>query len=175
MSRLILVDESKAKGYLLVAAVVLPCDARAVLDGVRSLHLPGQNGLHMTKERKDRQPVIARTIGQLGGVTAYVYDAGRDGPQQSRRARCLEALVKEHGGPQPTTLVLDQDDTLRDWDREQLYKLVRRYGCADTWSYEHAKVQGQHLLALPDVIAWCWAKGQYWRDHVRPVVQYKRI
>jgi hypothetical protein len=28
----------------------------------------------------------------------------------------------------------------------------------------------EQLLALPDIVAWCWAKGGDWKRRIRPIV-----
>lgn len=49
-ARLILVDESKASDYLLVAAAIVPGDAASCRGQLRKLLLPRQPRLHMKKE-----------------------------------------------------------------------------------------------------------------------------
>ncbi|WP_269306449.1 hypothetical protein [Aeromicrobium sp. HA] len=41
-------------------------------------------------------------------------------------------------------------------------------------TYSHQTLASQPLLALPDVIAWCWARGGDWRRRVQPVISEKR-
>lgn len=68
-----------------------------------------------------------------------------------------------------TLLVLEQDDSLLDWDRRQLYTLTRAAGLPGM-RYEHRRAATEPLLAIPDAIAWCWAKGGHWRRRVQPAV-----
>jgi hypothetical protein len=59
-----------------------------------TLILPGQRGLHMKGERDPRRREIADTIVRMGdmlGIQAVIYDAGRAGTEKQRRAPCLEA------------------------------------------------------------------------------------
>jgi len=70
------VDETKRRGYLLVAAVVLPPDLDSVRKVLRGLVLPGQRRLHMKDENDQRRRSIATAIA-VSGVTATIYDAGR--------------------------------------------------------------------------------------------------
>jgi hypothetical protein len=37
-------------------------------------------------------------------------------------------------------------------------------------TYSHQTLATQPLLAIPDVIAWCWARGGHWRRRVMPVI-----
>ncbi len=63
-------------------------------------------------------------------------------------------------------LALERDDTLVIFDRKLLYRGTREAGCPDL-RYEHRRAAVEQLLALPDVIAWCWAKGGEQRDQIR--------
>lgn len=67
-------------------------------------------------------------------------------------------------------LVLEQDDTLLSWVNRRLIKFTRDAGCRETVRYEHRRAASDPLLAVPDAIAWCWAKGGDWRRRVEPVV-----
>jgi len=64
-------------------------------------------------------------------------------------------------------LVLEQDDTLVVSDRKLLYRATREAGCPDL-RYEHRRAAVEQLLALPDAIAWCWAKNGDWRRRIHP-------
>ncbi len=63
--------------------------------------------------------------------------------------------------------MIEQDDSLLDWDRRQLYALARE---APLLRYEHRRASAEQLLAIPDAIAWCWAKGGHWRRRIQPAV-----
>jgi len=66
-------------------------------------------------------------------------------------------------------LILGQDDTLIAANRRVLYHAARDEGCPNL-RYEHPRAAAEQLLALPDAIAWCWAKGGDWRRRIEPVV-----
>lgn len=66
-------------------------------------------------------------------------------------------------------LVLEQDDTLLDFDRRTLYGAVRRARYPDL-RYEQQRAAAEPLLALPDAVAWCRARGGEWRRRVEPVI-----
>ena len=75
MSGHVYVDETKQRGYLLVAAVVVPADLDPLRRLVRSLVLPGQRRLHTKDESDPRRRAIASAIA-ASGVQATIYDAG---------------------------------------------------------------------------------------------------
>jgi len=57
VSNHIFVDESKQRGYLLVASVVVPSDLDSVRRVLRGLVLPGQRRLHMKDESEFPQAI----------------------------------------------------------------------------------------------------------------------
>ena len=132
--------------------------------------LPGQRRLHMKDESDPRKRSIVTAIA-VSQVQATVYDAGRRyRNERERRAACLRALVVDAGPRGDTMMVLEQDDTLVTSDRRLLYQATRETGCTDTLRYEHLHAFAEPLLAIPDAIAWCWAKGGEWRRRIDPVV-----
>ncbi|MGL4744107.1 MAG: hypothetical protein ACRCXL_06915 [Dermatophilaceae bacterium] len=40
--------------------------------------------------------------------------------------------------------------------------------------YHHRRRHKEHMLAVPDAIAWCWAKGGNWRHRITPVIAQVR-
>ncbi len=170
MSNHVVVDETKRRGYLLVAGVVVPGDLESVRRMLRGLVLPGQRRLHMKDENDQRRRSIATAI-TVSGVTATIYDAGRRyRNERERRAACLHALIIDAAQRGDAMLVLEQDDTLLSWDNQRLIEFTREAGCRDTLRYEHRRAASELLVAVPDAIAWCWAKGGDWRRRVEPIV-----
>jgi hypothetical protein len=166
----VFVDETKNRGYVLVAVVILPGDVGLTRKIIRGLILPGQRRLHMKHESEPRKRAIATAIVDAC-VQATVYDAGRRyRNERGQRAACLHALVTDAAGRRDTMLVLEQDESLRGWDNQQLIELTRAAGCRDTLRYEHCRAADEPLLSIPDAIAWCWARGGDWRRRIGPVI-----
>ncbi|MCW2539657.1 MAG: hypothetical protein JWN95_1382 [Frankiales bacterium] len=169
MSNHVFVDESKRRDYLLVASAVVAGDLDPMRRMLRGLVLPGQRRLHMKDESESRKRSIATLIAG-SGIQATIYNAGRShGTEWERRSACLRALVADCAQRGDTMLILEQDDTLIAADRKLLYRAARDERCPDL-RYEHRRASVEQLLALPDAIAWCWAKGGDWRRRVEPVV-----
>ncbi len=171
----VFVDESKHRDYLLVAGVVVPSDLDAVRRTLRGLVMPGQRRLHMAKERDRRRRHIVDAI-VAGGVTATVYDAGGgDRDELAAREACLRAVVVDAAVRSSPMLVLEQDDSLLWWDQQRLIEITREVGCRETLRYEHRRAREEMLLAIPDAIAWCWARGGHWRQQVEPVTTRRAV
>lgn len=173
MSSHVFIDESKRRGYLLVASAVVTGDLADTRRMLRGLILPGQRRLHMKDESDSRKRSIATAI-SVSGIQATIYDAGRHRTERERRAECLRSLVTDLAAQDVAMLVLEQDDTLVASDRALLYRATRVAGCAEL-RYEHRRASTELLLALPDAIAWCWAKGGDWRRRIEPVASAVRM
>lgn len=162
------VDESKARGFLLAAALIVPGDLGQARKQVGALRLPGQRRVHFTTERPARRKVIISAMADID-VSVWVYDASACRDQRQAREACLRQLVTDLAAASAQMLVLEQDDSLVDADRRLLYGLVREHGC-DTLRYEHKRAHEECLLAIPDAVAWCWAKGGTWQNRARLLV-----
>lgn len=170
----IFVDESKERGYVIVAGVVLPEQLGSARKAVRSLVLRGQSRVHFHAESPARRRKIITTI-VATGAKATVYTAGSVHQREIHaRAACLEAVVADAVATGAHMLVLEQDDSLLMWDRRLLFDLTRKAGCVDTLRYEHHRASSEVLLLIPDAVAWCWARGGIWRQLVAPIVNEVR-
>ncbi|MEJ7705538.1 MAG: hypothetical protein WKF47_18790 [Geodermatophilaceae bacterium] len=174
MSSHVFVDETKRRGYLLVASAVVPGDLDATRRMLRGLVLPGQR--RAAYEGRER---LAQTLDRYRDRRQRHHgDHLRRRPratdtERERRAACLTALVVDAAARGDAMLVLEQDDTLVVSDRKLLYRATREAGCPDL-RYEHRRAAVEQLLALPDAIAWCWAKGGDWRRRIQPIVTHVR-
>lgn len=159
------------RGYLLVGAVVMPEDVAATRRGVKDLIEPGQRRLHMVKESDSRRRLILQRMADLR-CRATVHEAGADHKSNiTRRRACLERLVHDVVDTGAgTRLCLETAEGVDRRDQQQLLELVRRLGCRDTLVYEHAHASTEPLLAVPDAIAWAWARGGEWRRRADPLV-----
>lgn len=161
--RYVYVDESKRSGYVLVAvAVAGPAAARKT---VRGLMLARQSRLHMVRESAARKALIVAAVVELG-VVASVYDAGRRHPSElAARQACLNALADDLAA-EDSRLTIEQDDGLVSSDQALLYRHAHDRARIGSLHYSHQRPAAEPLLALPDVIAWCWARGGGWREQV---------
>jgi hypothetical protein len=173
MSRYVYVDETKRSDYVLVAVTV--DDPAAARQAVRSLVLPGQRRLHMHNEQAQRRRRIVSRVQTLP-IRATIYDAGRlYGTDRAARSACMEALVGDMAADGiDTELVVEQDDSLVASDRHELYRFVHRAAATDRLTYRHQRSYEDELLALPDIVAWCWVRSTEWRRRVAPVVTKAR-
>lgn len=165
----IYVDESKAKDYLLVAAAIVPHDLTACRRGVQGLRLPGQPRLHMKQENDSRKRLMLDTFAKLDArVTIYRAPRGL-GSEVHRRGRCLDELIASIG-PAGGRLCLERDETLVARDKQRLVEATRRAGSSRTLEYWHESAASEPLLAIPDAVAWAWARGGDWRRRAQAMI-----
>lgn len=87
------------------------------------------------------------------------------------RAACLAALVQDLANrPGNICLTIERDDSIVSRDRSELYRLARAAGISQTLEYRHRRSYEEPLLALPDMVAWCWGRSADWRRRVTPIV-----
>lgn len=118
--------------------------------------------------------MVTDTIARIAGlgVTATIYAADRRGrTEKDRRRCCLEEIVTVAAGLEDEVrITVDLDRSLLAWDRQQMIELTRAADVKDRITYLHSTRQAEVLLAIPDAIAWCWARGGDWRRRVEPIV-----
>lgn len=161
------IDESKTRDYIVVAAVVLPADAAAYRSSINELRMKGQRRIHFTTERPERRRKILSTLIELG-VHAEVYRASFPRERDSRAA-CLRAVVEDVTRLGVDRIVLEQDDSIVHADRQLLFTELRRIGMPHV-TYDHERATAEPLLAIPDALAWCVARGADWNRRAAPML-----
>ncbi len=165
----VFVDESKARRYLLAAAVV-PADK---LDQLRklvgALRLPGQTRIHFTAESNPRRKTILSVMAAAGACVT-VYDASAYPDVKTARDMAMAQLVDDAAKMGARKLVIELDTNVIGSDRKIIRERAERAGCLDVLVYEHRKAREEILLAIPDAAAWAWAKGGSWRQRAKPLV-----
>ncbi len=165
-------DESKSNDYLLVTVSMVPEGLQGARNSLNALRLNGQSRLHMVHERDPRRRLILSTLSTLGvKATIYCAAAGSAKTQLELRDRCLDGLVHDLallGGS--SQICLELDESLQRRDRIQLFRSVQREGAEATMRYRHERAAQEPLLAIPDAIAWAWARGGQWRRRAAALV-----
>lgn len=135
----------------------------------------GQRRLHFHKEGNARRKQILDTMITLG-VEALVYDASSYKTDKDARGACLVRMVSDLLALNAERLVLETEDDALKFDKTVIFAQLRVADRADALQYIHMRAYEECLLALPDAIAWCWAKGGSWRARVSGiVVEVRRV
>ncbi len=167
LSTWVYVDETKRAGYVMAAVAV--ADPGATRKVIRGLVQPGNRRLHMVDERPRARPGIVASL-IATSIEATIYDAGRQyRTDRQARSACLCALVEDLAGPD-VRIVFEQDETLLSHDNQTLIEATRATGQREHLHYEHLHAHEEPLLALPDVVAWCWVRSGEWRRRIDPIL-----
>ena len=143
---ILFVDESKAKGYTMVAALVVPGDVTSLRRDVRSLVLPGQRRIHFTKEQPERKRLILSRLTAFG-AQAHVFHCTTKS-QVLGRETCLTGIVAHAAEHAHTKIVIERDESIEKSDRQILFREARRHGLGDTLNYELEAPHQEPLLWL---------------------------
>ncbi|MFI7519060.1 hypothetical protein OG994_22940 [Micromonospora globbae] len=169
MSAHVFVDETKERGLLIAAAVVPTPNLAPARKVIRGLVLPNQRRIHFHKERDDRRRQIVDAINGIG-VQAVILDASDRSNMKAARDACLIELVSYAAKINAARLVIERDESTLRADRRLLFDEVQRAGLSGTLRYDHLRAHEECLLAIPDALAWCWAKRGRWRAAVHRMV-----
>lgn len=162
------VDESKSKGYTMVAAVVVPGDAAALRREIRALVLPGQRRIHFTKESDHRKRQVLSKLVELG-VTAHLFHCDSKSDAVGRET-CLVSLVAYAAEHAHTRIVLERDESVDRADRRILFREVDRHGLSEELAYRLETAHQEPLLWIADAIAWSYTRGGDWKRRIRPLI-----
>ncbi len=164
------VDETKARGYVVVATLVDDTDLTAIRRALQ-LTLPrGQRRIHMVDES---DPLRRKFLGALvdAGLTARLYMAGADhGTDVRRRRACLRQVVLDAAATGCTRLVLESDPTQDARDRRTIIEARRETVPSVAFEYQHMRAYDEPLLWASDAVAWAFARGGVWRGLAWEVV-----
>src|SRR5206468_2749532 len=155
-------DEYKERCYLVAAAIFPSADLARARRTIGRLVLPGQRRIHFANERDSRRRQIVNVIVDLA-PEVIIYDASAHRGDHARRAACLTQAVADLIKRQAELFVLERDDTSLEGDKRLLYRELRAAEQGDNLRYRHLRAHEEPLLAVPDAMAWCWAKGSHWQ------------
>lgn len=158
-------DEHKDP-YFMVAAFIRPAQITKTRQEMMAMVLPRQRRIHFNKERNSRRSQVMSRLIELR-IEAAIYQAADAHNEKEARRRCLTALIRDHLARDVRRLVIEQDDSLIDFDRRLLN---RETTGTQHLTYEHVSPYQEPLLAIPDAVAWCWARGGHWQVKAKHLV-----
>jgi len=163
----VFVDESKARGYYVVATAATPGSVQASEKALRGLLKPGQRRIHFKSENDSRRRQLLARMCELD-VRVVVWAAGRR-PDKEARPLCLTALVEESVRAGAGRLLIERDESLMRADRRIIADVLRRERATDP-QYLHVAPHEHPLLWVSDAVAWCHANGGDWVRRTEPLV-----
>ena len=168
------VDETKARSYFLVAAVVTPEAVGGVRAELRKFVRPGMRRVHFKSERDAVRRDFIALVKSLR-VTSVVYECwGRH--DHEARTNGLALLVDDLHQHGASKLVLERDESLVDGDKHVIRRHThgrRPYG---EFEYRHMSPTEEPMLWIPDAIAWCVQRGGVWKGLLDDLpVRFRRV
>jgi hypothetical protein len=162
------IDESKASGYIIVSAAIVPTDVARMRKSVADLRKAGQRRIHFVKESDSRRREILSAFGRLGVECQLYRVAGMN--DAAARERCLVEVVADAATAGVTRIVLERDDSIVEFDRKILYRELDVHGIRDQVTYAHETSASELLLCIPDAVAWSYARGGEWKTRIQPIL-----
>jgi hypothetical protein len=131
--------------------------------------MPRQRRIHFTAESDSRRKIILAALHDAH-AQAIIYDATAYRSVKSARDAALTRLVDDAAKIGAQMLVIERDDQSEASDKVIIRGRTQIAGCSDTLRYTHKRAYEEPLLAIPDAVAWSWAKSGHWRQRVTGIV-----
>lgn len=129
------VDESKARGYYVVATATAIGDLRVSERALRDLLKPGQRRIHFKSESDSRRRQILSSVCALDvRVSVWIV---KQRPDKEARPLSLGALVEDAVKSGAALLIIERDESLERADRRLIADVIRRAGSSEL-QYRHA-------------------------------------
>lgn len=123
------VDESKARGYYIVATATAIGDVQASERALRDLLKPGQRRIHFKSESDSRRrQILSRICALEVRVSVWVVKERSD---KEARPLSLGALAEEAARTGVAQLIIERDESLERADRRLIADVIRRAGSPD--------------------------------------------
>ncbi|MGW4371518.1 hypothetical protein ACWEKT_38380 [Nocardia takedensis] len=149
----------------LIAVISSPRGCRHAERELRKLVKAGQIRLHMVNEGRARRKLIIATLSRLG-LTSEIFTSTITSVPGAR-ASCLRRLARRAIELDVREIVIEQDDSLVDSDRQILMSAL----ASTDIQFRHARARYEPLLWTADAIAWSWQRGHAARNQVKPLVE----
>ncbi|PVE97071.1 hypothetical protein [Microbacterium sp. TPD7012] len=161
------VDESKARGYYVVATASIMESVQVSERVLRDLLKPGQRRIHFKSEGDSRRRQIISRMCDLD-LRASVWVVKHQSDKEARPL-CLTALTEKAVDAGVAHLIIERDESLERADRRLIAEIFRRAGSSEM-SYRHVAPHAHPLLWVSDAVAWCYSNGGDWIRRVDAIV-----
>lgn len=162
------VDESKTRGYTMVATVVAHKDLDSLRRSLRKNRLRGQKRIHFTKERDSRKRLLLSRFTDLR-LQSVVFHCDTKDDVAGRRA-CLSAIVAHAASHGYDQVVIERDASIEQADKKAIQQEVQRQNARGTLTYRFEAPQLEPLLWVADAVAWSYTKGGDWMRRAKPLI-----
>lgn len=156
------IDESKAKKYLLVLALVESRDLTGMRKSLVQNLLAGQRSINFRKESSRRRKQLLGIFLNLN-IRVIVFKDIK-APSGLSRGSLIRQICENVPRLKTTELVFELDITCLAED----VKLLNEIRPSVSW--DHRERHQEPLLWVADAVAWCVNRGGDWERIVRPMI-----
>ena len=161
--KLLVVDESKAKKFILCVVQIEQEDVPATRVLLKRLRMKGQRRVHFVSESLSRKREILSTLSKAQISTKnYVIHGQAEGIS---REFCLRQMIADLEQSEQYSIIFDADVNHFLTDNRIMRSALEKRGMLQQVEYRHEEPEIEALLWIPDSIAWAYAKGGVWRKH----------
>lgn len=162
------VDESKARGYYVVATAAVVGGIRSSERTLRALLKPGQRRIHFKSESDGRRRLILSRMCALDvRVSVWIVKQRSD---KEARPLTFRALVEEAARDGIDQMIIERDESVERADRRLIAEILRSDGVSG-FRYQHAAPHEHPLLWVSDAVAWCYSSGGDWIRRAEAIVE----
>lgn len=165
MSGTVYVDESKARGFRLVAVLIPDSHAGRARAQMRAHVAAGAHRVHFVKERPERRRAILATVASLG-VVAAVIEAPDGGRANDQRSQTISKMTRWACVAGAHRIVIERDENSVVFDRRAIEFALTGLPGGCELEYAHVPARSEPLLWIADAVAWSWSRGGEWRQLV---------
>lgn len=170
MSSHVFCDESKARGFVLVASYV-PCrEVTRLREAVDALTLRRQVRIHFRREDDPRKEKILAALIDAKCTETVVYDARRHSHKDGRDL-AIAAMADDAAAARAQRIVVETDHSVVANDKLIIAARLALADREELTSSDHMLASEEGLLAVPDAVAWCYAKGGVWGKRAQPLIK----
>lgn len=167
----VFVDETKARGYYVVASICCSGDVAQARAALKKHCRAGQRRVHFNHENDTVRRAFLQEIRNLG-LTAVVYTS-REKDLIARKL-CLTAMIEDLHQDGASRLTLEMDDGNLKYDRILIGNLTRGRRGPEEFTYLHVRPHEEPLLWVSDAIAWCIQRGGEWAGMANDLVKARK-
>jgi hypothetical protein len=165
----IYLDESKSKRYTVAAASIADADAARARKVLLAFRMKGQRRVHFVAESHPRRKEALALLTELNiKATLFVAPAGVS--QSIARSACLTEFAGRLPLSKPSRVVIEQDDSMVEFDKRVMGTALRQRLFRLPVSYEHMRAVDEPLLWIPDAIVWSFVRGGEFRRRAAELI-----
>jgi len=162
--KLLVVDESKAKKFILCVVQIEQEDVPATRVLVKRLRMRGQRRVHLAKESEPRKREILSTFSKARLISNTYVAHGMN--EKYARELCIRQMVADLQQSEQYSIIFDADENHSVNDGKIIRSALQQRGMLSQVEYRHQEPSAEVLLWIPDAIAWAYARGGVWRKHI---------